>query len=87
MTRKEAEGRMRTAELESVGSLSTRTRLRSQAAELGHLRSERDSLRAEVERLRKAIQTVLDDDETGAGGWGPDITMAAVLKAAMDGEP
>ena len=51
------------------------------------LADERDTLRAEVERLRKAIQTVLDDNETGAGGWGPDITMAAILKAALDGEP
>lgn len=42
------------------------------------------SLLAEIERLRKAIQTVLDDDETGAGGWGPDITMAAILKAALE---
>ncbi len=40
----------------------------------------------EVERLRKAIQTVLDDNETGAGGWGPDVTMAEVLRVAMEGE-
>ena len=34
--------------------------------------------------LRTAVQRVLDDDETGAGGWGPDVTMAAVLREAME---
>ena len=62
-------------------------------AEVERLRSERNAAigaaskyLAEVERLRKAIQTVLDDNETGAGGWGPDVTMAEVLRAAMEGE-
>lgn len=40
--------------------------------------------RERVAILRAAIQEVLDDDETGAGGWGPDITMVAVLKQAME---
>jgi hypothetical protein len=34
--------------------------------------------------LRGAVQLVLDDDETGAGGWGPDVTMAEVLRTAME---
>lgn len=37
-----------------------------------------------VRILREAIQKVLDDEETGEGGWGPDVTMAAVLKEAME---
>ena len=62
MTRQEAEARMEAAELEvleSVGSLSARTKLRSQAAELGHLRSERDKLRTEVERLQEGLRAIL----------------------------
>ena len=40
--------------------------------------------RERIALLRAAIKTVLDDNETGAGGWGPDVTMAAVLEEAMD---
>ena len=34
--------------------------------------------------LREAVQRVLDDEESGDGGWGPDITMVTVLREAMD---
>jgi hypothetical protein len=34
--------------------------------------------------LRTAVQRVLDDEESGEGGWGPDITMVAVLREAME---
>ncbi len=53
--------------------------------EQSRLASEVERLRRENGRLRAAIQTVLDDNETGAGGWGPDVTMAAVLRAALEG--
>lgn len=35
------------------------------------------------DKLAEAITTVLDDEETGAGGWGPDVTMAGVLRQAL----
>lgn len=51
----------------------------------------RDKLRwseARVARLEEAIRIVLADDETGPGGWGPDVTMAQVLTDAMaEGQP
>ena len=34
--------------------------------------------------LRNAVQRVLDDEESGEGGWGPDITMVTVLREAME---
>lgn len=39
----------------------------------------------ENKRLRTAIRTVLDDDETRTDGtgWGPDVTMIHVLQAAL----
>lgn len=43
------------------------------------------ALAAENARLRTAIQTVLADGESQhPGGWGPDITMVAVLRKALD---
>lgn len=45
--------------------------------------AERDSLRALCDKLAEAITTVLEDEETGAGGWGPDVTMAGVLRQAL----
>jgi hypothetical protein len=33
--------------------------------------------------LRDAVQRVLDDEESGEGGWGPDVTMVSVLREAM----
>jgi hypothetical protein len=33
--------------------------------------------------LREAVQEVLDDEESRPGGWGPDVTMVAVLQEAM----
>ena len=42
----------------------------------------------EIERLRAAIRTVLDDAESQhPGGWGPDVTMVAVLRAALESAP
>lgn len=34
-------------------------------------------------RLREAIETVLADNESQPGGWGPDVTMQAVLRNAL----
>ena len=34
--------------------------------------------------LRAAVQRVLDDEESGEGGWGPDVTMVTVLREAME---
>ena len=34
--------------------------------------------------LRAAVQRVLDDEESGEGGWGPDVTMVAVLRDAIE---
>lgn len=34
--------------------------------------------------LRAAVQQVLDDEESGESGWGPDITMVTVLREAME---
>lgn len=43
-----------------------------------------ERLEAEIARLREAIQTVLDDAESQhPGGWGPDVTMVAVLREAL----
>ena len=39
---------------------------------------------AEAARLRAAIQAVLDDAESQhPGGWGPDVTTVAFLRAAV----
>ena len=58
--------------------------VRGAIAEMGKIASERDQLKAEIERLRQAIQTTLDDSESQPGGWGPDITMQAVLRKALE---
>lgn len=47
-------------------------------------------LEARVEQLETAIRKVLADEESqeqadGTWGWGPDVTMVAVLKEALDG--
>lgn len=34
-------------------------------------------------RMETAIKTVLADEESGAGGWGPDVTMVAILREAL----
>jgi hypothetical protein len=57
------------------------------ADELDGLRAEVERLRAENRKLRGAMQTVLDDNETGAGGWGPDVTMAEILRVALEAKP
>lgn len=41
----------------------------------------------EVEKLRSAIKTVLADEESREGGWGPDVTMVYVLRAALEKKP
>ncbi len=63
MSRDEAGVRMRGAELESAGSLAVRTRLRSQAAELGQLRSERDKLLTRIEELEKGLRAILREHQ------------------------
>lgn len=45
---------------------------------LGH----RDEL-ARASQMEAAIKTVLADEESGAGGWGPDVTMVALLREAV----
>jgi hypothetical protein len=40
-------------------------------------------LRTDNEKLRAAIQKVLADEESGEGGWGPDVTVCAYLAAAL----
>jgi len=45
----------------------------------------RAPLEAEIERLRAAIRLVLDDAESQhPGGWGPDVTTVAFLRAALE---
>lgn len=39
--------------------------------------------KARIEELEGAIRFVLDDEESGH--WGPDVTMVAVLRAALAG--
>lgn len=34
--------------------------------------------------LRQAVQLVLDDEESGESGWGPDVTMVTALREAME---
>lgn len=36
-----------------------------------------------IARLEGAIEQVLADEESQDGGWGPDVTMVAVLKEAL----
>lgn len=42
------------------------------------------SVLAREATLRAAVQEVLDDEESGPGGWGPDVTTVFTLKAAME---
>jgi len=37
-----------------------------------------------IKKAIDLIQLVIDDEESGAGGWGPDVTMVATLKEAVD---
>ncbi len=39
---------------------------------------------AAILRYREAIDAVLADEESKDGGWGPDVTMVAVLRVARD---
>ena len=41
-------------------------------------------LSGKLAALRAAVQRVLDDEESGEGGWGPDVTCVSVLREAMD---
>ncbi|MHB8311842.1 MAG: hypothetical protein ACYDD0_00850 [Candidatus Dormibacteria bacterium] len=87
MTREEAEARMAAAEAEVMGSLSARTRLRSQAAELGQLRSERDKLLTEVERLRGVVEAARELWRLYDGPANyPLISELGVALAALGGE-
>ena len=40
-----------------------------------------------VAELEAVIREVLADEETGEGGWGPDITMALRLKEVLGAKP
>jgi len=40
---------------------------------------------AQIMGLREAIQKVLADEESGEG-WGPDVTVCAYLRKALEGE-
>jgi len=40
---------------------------------------------ARVAELEAAIRAVLADEESGAGGWGPDVTMVNRLRDALGG--
>lgn len=42
-------------------------------------------LHARVLELEAAIRRVLEDEESRPGGWGPDVTMVAVLRDALGG--
>lgn len=59
-------------------------RLARVAAEV--VREHVEGLSAENERLRVAIQRALDDEESG-DGWGPDNTVCAYLRCALDPTP
>ncbi len=52
------------------------------------LRTAAEGARETAERklalLRAAVQKVLDDEESGKSGWGPDVTMVTVLREAME---
>ena len=41
----------------------------------------------EREKLRESIRQVLEDEESRPGGWGPDVTCAEILRAALGEEP
>lgn len=43
-----------------------------------------DELKKENNKLRKAIQKALNDEESG-DGWGPDNTVCGYLREALDG--
>lgn len=43
----------------------------------------RETAEWKLAHLRKAVQQVLDDEESGESGWGPDVTMVTVLREAM----
>ncbi len=47
------------------------------------LRVELDKAKADVAKLRAAIETVLRDDESAPGGWGPDVTCQTILREAL----
>jgi hypothetical protein len=51
------------------------------AAEFVRLRDALDASEAKVEALERAIRKTLDDEETGK--WGPDVTVALELQAAL----
>ena len=42
-----------------------------------------DPLTARIRELEAAIRRVLSDAESQEGGWGPDVTMVAVLQEAL----
>ena len=64
-------------------------RLRLEAAEQRSLeRAVRLGLcKARAERQEVAIRRVLDDAESRPGGWGPDVTGVAILRAALEEKP
>ena len=57
-------------------------------AEIARLTAARKPRLSDTQKLallREAVQRVLDDGESQhPGGWGPDITMCAVLREAME---
>ena len=57
-------------------------------AEIARLTAARQPRLSDVQKLallREAVQRVLDDGESQhPGGWGPDVTMCAVLREAME---
>lgn len=46
-----------------------------------------DGIFEKYKRMESAITEVLNDSESKDGGWGPDVTMRAVLKEALDFDP
>ena len=75
--------RVKVLEEQIEGAIRERMESDAQCAQL--LR-ENARLQAENARLRTAIQTGLADASSQhPGGWGPDITMVAGLREALDG--
>ena len=57
----------------------------AEIARLTAARQPRPSDTQKLALLREAVQRVLDDAESQhPGGWGPDVTMVAVLREAME---
>jgi len=57
----------------------------AEIAGLTAARKPRPSDTQKLALLREAVQRVLDDGESQhPGGWGPDVTMCAVLREAME---